>query len=412
MTTEERLNLIKQVGEEIVQEDELLKLLESGEQLIAYDGFEPSGQIHIAQGILKAINVNKMTKAGIKFRMWVADWHALANNKLGGDLEKIKTTGKYFIEVWKASGMDLSKVEFLWASDMVKNPDYWKLVIQVGRTNLLRRFIRTAEMMGRQESLDNLTGANIIYSCMQVADIFMLGAKITQLGMDQRKLNMLAREIGPQLGFWKPVVVSHHMLMGLNKPQYQISNMKNERAKDADSSHMSRVAAKSMDNTKPTSLMHVREDISERKELAKLNNKISRTIALKMSKSLPDSAIFMTDTTEDIKRKISKAYCPEGVVEENPVLEYYKYILFESLERLGLQNIVVERPAKFGGPVILNSYENLERLFKEKQIHPLDIKQKAIEFLDKLLEPVRKHFEEDSYAKDLLQKVKSYQVTR
>ncbi|OGK20398.1 tyrosine--tRNA ligase [Candidatus Roizmanbacteria bacterium RIFCSPHIGHO2_01_FULL_39_8] len=364
MTTEERINLIKQVGEEIIQEDELRTLLESKEQLYAYDGFEPSGQIHIAQGIVRAINVNKMTKAGVKFRMWVADWHALANNKLGGDLEKIKITGKYFIEVWRASGMDLSRVEFMWASDMVKNPDYWKLVIQVGRTNALRRFIRTAEMMGRAESLDSLTGANIIYSCMQVTDIFMLGAKITQLGMDQRKLNMLAREIGPQLGFWKPVVVSHHMLMGLGKP--------------------------------PTST----------------SDKTSRTIEIKMSKSHPDSAIFMTDTTEDIKRKITKAYCPEGVVEENPVLEYYKYIIFESLDRLGLQNVVVERPAKYGGPVILNNYENLERLYREKQIHPLDIKQKAIQILDKLLEPVRKHFEENSNAKDLLQKVKSYQITR
>ncbi len=365
MTTEERLELIKQVGEEIVTEEELVKLLESNEPLTAYDGFEPSGQIHIAQGILRAINVNKMTKAGIKFKMWVADWHAMANNKLGGDLEKIKTTGKYFIEVWKASGMDLSKVEFKWASDMVKNPDYWKLVIQVGRTNALRRFIRTAEMMGRAESLDNLTGANIIYSCMQVADIFMLGAKITQLGMDQRKLNMLAREIGPQLGFWKPVVVSHHMLMGLHPPNLEISAEQT------------------------------------------IEHKLQRTIALKMSKSLPDSSIFMTDSYEDIKRKINKAYCPEGQVDTNPVLEYYKYILFEKFPQ-----IVIERPEKFGGSVILNSYLNLEHLFAEKKIHPLDAKQTAIKLLDQLLQPVRRHFEENDYAKDLLNKVKSYQVTR
>lgn len=393
MTTDEKLNLIKQVGEEIVQEDELVKLLESGEQLVGYDGFEPSGQIHIAQGILRAINVNKMTKAGIKFRMWVADWHALANNKLGGDLEKIKITGKYFIEVWRASGMDLSKVEFMWASDMVKNPDYWKLVIQVGRTNALRRFIRTAEIMGRQESLDNLTGANIIYSCMQVADIFMLGAKITQLGMDQRKLNMLAREIGPQLGYWKPVVVSHHMLMGLRKP--------------GESTGVEEAGI-------PTarSESYVRALAGGKPRQAPSTDKIKRTIEIKMSKSLPDSAIFMTDTTEDIKRKITKAYCPEGMVEENPILEYYKYILFESLERLGLQNIVVERPQKFGGPVILNNYENLERLFAEKQIHPMDIKATAIELLDKLLQPVRRHFEINPFAKDLLKKVKSYQLTR
>ena len=102
MTTDEKLKLVKEVGEEITKEEELKKLLDSGEELVAYDGFEPSGQIHIAQGLLRAINVNKMTKAGIKFKMWVADWHALANNKMGGDLEKIQTVGKYFIEVWKA----------------------------------------------------------------------------------------------------------------------------------------------------------------------------------------------------------------------------------------------------------------------------------------------------------------------
>jgi len=89
MKIEDRLKLIKEVGEEIIQEEELKKLLESGEELIAYDGFEPSGQIHIAQGIVRAINVNKMIKAGVKFRMWVADWHALTNNKMGGDLENI-----------------------------------------------------------------------------------------------------------------------------------------------------------------------------------------------------------------------------------------------------------------------------------------------------------------------------------
>jgi len=372
MTIQDRLNLIKQVGEEIVTEEELKKLLESGEELIAYDGFEPSGQIHIAQGLLRAINVNKMTKAGVRFKMLVADWHAMANNKMGGDLEKIKIVGRYFIEVWKASGMDLSKVEFVWASDLVKDPEYWKLVIQVGRSNALRRFIRTAEIMGRQESLDNLTGAMIIYSCMQTADIFYLGAKICQLGMDQRKINMLAREIGPILGFWKPVVVSHHMLMGLSKPPVSTASVESRLAKSA----------------------------------------IQRTIERKMSKSIPDSAIFMTDTTEDIKRKINKAYCPEGVVEDNPILEYYKYIVFESLDRLGVDKIVISRPQKFGGDISFSNYEELEKKFANKEIHPADLKASLASYLDQLIEPVRKHFEENEEAKKLLEKVKSFQVTR
>jgi len=62
--------------------------------------------------------------------------------------------------------------------------------------------------------------------------------------------------------------------------------------------------------------------------------------------------------------------------------------------------------------VILNNYHNLEHLFAEKKIHPLDIKHTAVILLDKLLQPVRDHFQNNIFAKDLLAKVKSYQVTR
>ena len=123
METEKRLALIKEVGQEIVTEEELHELLSAKSHFVAYDGFEPSGNIHIAQGIMRSINVNKMAKAGAKFKMLVADWHAWANNKLDGNLDNIQTTGKYMIEVWKACGMDLDNVEFVWANELVKNED-------------------------------------------------------------------------------------------------------------------------------------------------------------------------------------------------------------------------------------------------------------------------------------------------
>ena len=62
-----------------------------------YDGFEPSGRMHIAQGVLRAINVNKLTSAGCMFKFWVADWFAQLNNKMGGDLAKIQTVGRYVL---------------------------------------------------------------------------------------------------------------------------------------------------------------------------------------------------------------------------------------------------------------------------------------------------------------------------
>ncbi|MBU1621951.1 MAG: tyrosine--tRNA ligase [Nanoarchaeota archaeon] len=358
MEIKEKLRLIKEVGEEIISEEELLELLKKKKCPVAYDGFEPSGRIHIAQGVLRAINVNKLTKAGIKFKFWVADWFAYMNNKMGGDLDKIKVVGKYFIEVWKASGMDMKNVEFLWASDVMNDSDYWLKVINIGRLNTVTRITRCSQIMGRSEK-DTLSAAQIFYPCMQCADIFHLKADITQLGMDQRKVNILAREVASKLGYKKPVVISHHMLLGLSKPT----------------------------NSKATG--------------------VERAIELKMSKSNPDSAIFMTDSEKEITRKINKAYCPEKQVEENPILEYCKYIIFEKFKSLE-----IKRPQKFGGNVKYTSYKKLENDYLTGKLHPADLKNMVANYLNQILIPIREYFEKNKKAKKLKELVESYQVTR
>jgi len=125
-----------------------------------------------------------------------------------------------------------------------------------------------------------------------------------------------------------------------------------------------------------------------------------------MSKSNPDSAVFMDDTTEEISRKLSKAWCPERQIEENPVLEYCKYIIFERFECLK-----IERPEKFGGDIEFNSYAELEKSYAAGQVHPMDLKKAVAKCLDALIVPVRKHFEKGEPAK-LLEQVKSFTVTR
>ncbi len=358
MKIDEKIKLISEVGEEIITEEELRNLLEEKRRPIAYDGFEPSGNIHIAQGVLRAININKMTKAGVKFKIWVADWFAWMNNKMGGDLDKIQTVGKYLIEVWKTVGMNMDRVEFLWSKDVMADDEYWKKVVNIARVNTVARIKRCAQIMGRKES-DSLSAAQIFYPCMQCADIFHLNADITQLGMDQRKVNMLAREVGPKLGYWKPVVVSHHMLMGLGQP--------------------------------PATNLTGAE----------------RSIEIKMSKSKPETSIFMTDSEEDIKRKIIKAYCPAKQIIDNPILEYMKYIVFEKFKE-----IKIERPTRFGGDITFKSYHELERAFDSGELHPMDLKNATSHYVNKLIEPVRKHFEKNRKARELLELVKSYEITR
>ena len=357
MNNEKRFELIKGVGEEIITEEELKQLLEEKEHPIAYDGFEPSGIMHIAQGLMRVININKMTKAGVKFKMLVADWHAWANNKFGGDLNKIQDAGKLFIEIWKAAGLNNENVEFIWANKLVKDEEYWKTVMRIATNSTLKRVIRCGQIMGRKES-EVMSASQILYPCMQASDIFTLKADICQLGLDQRKVNMLAREIAPKLGFKKPVAIHHHMLMGLQ-------------AKKVES-----------------------------------KDKMEQVIELKMSKSKPNSAIFMTDSAEDVKNKIKKAYCPEKQIEQNPILEYCKYIIFQKYETM-----LIERPEKYGGNLEL-TYNELINLYKKGDLFPLDLKNAVAEYLNKMLEPVRQHFERNERSRELLERVKSYRITR
>jgi tyrosyl-tRNA synthetase len=219
--------------------------------------------------------------------------------------------------------------------------------------------------MGRTED-SKLSAAQIFYPCMQAADIFNLKVDIAQLGMDQRKVNVLAREVAPKIGKKKPIAVHHHMLMGLTPP---VSTGKNEQGT--------------------------------------VLSGADAAIAKKMSKSNPNSAIFMTDTDKEITKKFQKAYCPEGEVEDNPILEYCKYIVFELIEEF-----VLERPEKFGGNLSYKSYSELETAFKDKLFHPLDLKLNVARYISSFLEPIRKHFAENEEAKALLEKVESYQITR
>ncbi|MFX1602180.1 MAG: tyrosine--tRNA ligase, partial [Promethearchaeota archaeon] len=214
MDLEERLKLIIGVGEEIVTIEELRQLLEEKKNPIAYDGFEPSGIAHLPFGVFRPLLLKDLIKAGIRFKIWLADWFAWINNKMGGDLNKIRKTGEYFIEVWKAAGVPADKVEFLFASDAMDSIEYWERVVRIAKVTTVARATRALTIMGRKEG-EMSEVAQYFYPVMQTADIFHLEADITQLGMDQRRANMLAREVGPKLGLWKPVVVSHHMLVNL-----------------------------------------------------------------------------------------------------------------------------------------------------------------------------------------------------
>jgi tyrosyl-tRNA synthetase len=358
LSVEKRLELIKSVanGGEIVGEEELIEMLKSGKKLVAYDGFEPSGLAHIPFGLLRAENLKMMMKAGVHFRLWLADYFAFINNKLGGDMNRIKKAGEYFIEVWKACGVDTDKVEVLWASERMNKLEYWDRVLRIAKETTLNRSMRATTIMGRKEGELQST-AQLFYPSMQVSDIFELDVDICQLGLDQRRANVLGREIAEKLKWKKPVIVSHHMILGLQGVQAG----------------------------------------ADKEEIM---------MASKMSKSKPETCIYMHDTEEDLKRKINKAYCPEKITEGNPLFDYLKHLIFKRYSK-----IEIKRDKKFGGNLNL-AYDELVKVYEEGKLHPLDLKNAVVFYLNEMIKPIREYFETNKKAKALYEEVKKYSITR
>jgi len=164
--------------------------------------------------------------------------------------------------------------------------------------------------------------SQMIYPLMQAMDIASLDVDVAMGGMDQRKIHMMAREELPLLGFRSPICLHTPILLGL-------------------------------DGTKMSS--------------SKGNN------------------ISIDDSEEELTKKIGKAFCQAGIVENNPVLDLFRYHIF-----IKYPTITIERPEKHGGNMDYASFDALKDDFAAKKIHPLDLKKAAAKYMNKTLEPVRK----------------------
>ena len=346
--------------------------------------------MHLAQGLMKKIIVNRMTKAGFTFLLFVADWFALLNLKMGGRMEDIQTTGRYLIEVWKALGMDMTRVRFVICSEeMRKHHDsYWGHVVNIASKNTVERLKHAVGALGRSKN-DKLMASQLMYVAMQVGDVFHLGVDVAQLGLDQRKVNVIAREyVGHDSGLKPPIVLSHPMIPGLKKG------------------------------------------------------------AGKASKSDPMSAMFCEDTEDEINAKIKAAYCPPPAdaikrsaelkkqqqqtssgsagagkgkkktndddddnvpkqldgLDDNPIMAHFEHIVFP-LEKDGVTLVEAKSPRHF------KNYQLLKESYLADQIDPIVLKATLAACINRLLEPVRAHFINDPVARDLGARVKALRST-
>jgi len=327
----EKVELIERPPtEEVVTHDELIELFKTNSSPKHYIGLEISGFLHLGSLISTGFKINDFVKAGVNCTIFLADWHTMINDKLGGDWETITKVSKYYEDAFK---LVCPKANIVLGSDLYDSKkEYWKEFMRFTKHMSLKRTMRTLTIMGRSEDESKIDLAKLLYPPMQAVDIHSLDLDIVHAGMDQRKIHMLVREIFPKMNWKVPVAVHHKLLPGLSKPSDQNDTQ----------------------------------------------------ILGKMSKSDPNSGVFIHNSDDEIKNKIKKAWCEEGNIQNNPLLEISKNIIFHEFDQMK-----IERPDKFGGNVEYYEYQQLESDFAEKKIHPGDLKQTVGNYLIKVISPIR-----------------------
>ncbi len=368
----DKIDLITKNLEEVLTKEDLINLVNNKNRLVHYIGFEISGYLHLGTGIMSMLKVSDLQKAGVRCQIFLADWHSYINNKLNEDLSTIrKIAVGYYKEGFKVCldtlGGNSQKIDFILGSELYHNNDkYWLTFIEIAKNTNLARVQRSIDIMGRKEK-DVIDFAKLCYPIMQVADIFLLKANIVHAGLDQRKAHVIARDVALNLSFSplldnkkrkiKPIAIHHHILLGLQKPpKFPIS----------------------------------KEEIRE------------MVIDLKMSKSKPETCIFIHDSPEEIENKILKAFCPPNEIEYNPPLDWIYWLILPAKKEIKIKTS--------SGAKIYKENKKEELLFDYKNglIHPLDLKEALIKELTSILEPIYKHFNKGraKKLKDELTKIK------
>ncbi len=255
-----KLNLIKRNTSEIVTEEELLKLIKSKKQPVVYCGYEPSGVVHLGH-MVTLTKLMDLQKAGFKVKVLLADLHAYLNKK--GGWKQIAKEVEHWTTGIRALGL---KAEVVKGTSFQFKKEYWTDVIQMSLKTTINRGLRSMQEIARD--IENATISQMLYPVMQAADMKYLGIDVGEGGMEQRKVQMLARELLPDIEYKAPIMIHTPLITSLKGP------------------------------------------------------------GSKMSKSVPGSGISVIDSDAEIANSIKNAYCPEKKAEDNPILQIAQLIIF------------------------------------------------------------------------------------
>ena len=197
--------------------------------------------------------------------------------------------------------------------------------IQLSIYATIKRATRAASEVTRMK---NPKVSELIYPIIQALDEEYLKVDIQIRGIDQRHIMAFAREYLPKLGYRKRVEIMTPLVASLQGP------------------------------------------------------------GTKMSASEPMSHIKVYDSEENIKTKIKKAYCPEGIIKDNPIIQICQFIIFPIKKQMR-----IERDKKYGGDIEFRSFDELTQAYSKKEVHPVDLKEAVSNQLIEIFKDVRMYFE-------------------
>uniref|UniRef100_A0A8C1SBA2 Tyrosine--tRNA ligase n=1 Tax=Cyprinus carpio TaxID=7962 RepID=A0A8C1SBA2_CYPCA len=322
---EEKFKLITRNLQEVLGEERLKEILKERE-LKVYWGTATTGKPHVAYFVPMS-KIADFLKAGCEVTILFADLHAYLDN-MKAPWELLELRVQYYEQVIKAMlesiGVPLDKLKFVKGTDYQLSREYTLDVYRLSSMVTEHDAKKAGAEVVKQVEHPLLSG--LLYPGLQALDEEYLKVDAQFGGVDQRKIFTLAEKYLPSLGYTKRIHMMNPMVPGLTGG--------------------------------------------------------------KMSSSEEESKIDLLDKNQEVKKKLKKAFCEPGNVENNGVLSFVKHVLFPLHSEF-----IIKRDSKWGGDKVYTDYEEVERDFAAEQIHPGDLKASVELALNKLLDPIRKKFE-------------------
>jgi len=324
--TKAKYDLITKNLQEVVGEDEIKKILKKRDLKI-YWGTAPTGKLHLGH-FVPMLKIADFLEANCEVTILFANLHAYLDN-MKSSWELLEKRTKYYEftikEMLKRVGVSLTKLNFVKGTDFQLSEKYTLDMYKMSALAGIRDTKKAGAEVVKQVESPKLSG--MLYPILQSLDEQHLGVDVQFGGVDQRKIFMFAREFLPKIGYQKRCHLMNPIVPGLGKSG-------------------------------------------------------------KMSASEPNSKINFTDSDEMIKKKLRKAHCIDGVVEDNGVLAILRYVVFRFLEK-EKQEFVIERPEKYGGTIKFKTYDDVEKAFINKELASVDLKDAVSKELSKIIKPLR-----------------------